>query len=86
MAKRTFEIIRLLILNSLSSGSKTVNQLSNNSGLNWRTVDNHITYLLGKGLVKQVIFSDALEGRRKSGRPLLSWRHSISQDMKFFGL
>ena len=39
-------------------------------------------------LVKQVIFSDALEGRRKSGRPLLSWRHSISQDMnfKFFGL
>ena len=37
-------------------------------------------------LVKQIIFSDALEGRRKTGRPFSSWRHSISQDMKFFGL
>jgi hypothetical protein len=28
---------------------------------------------------------DALEGQRKSGRLLLSWRHPIAQDIKFFG-
>ena len=47
---------------------------------------NQILKMDDSRLVKQVIFSDALEGRRKSGRPLLSWRHSIAQDMKFFGL
>ena len=50
------------------------------------TYFNQILKMDNSRLVKQVIFSDALEGRRKSGRPLLSWRHSISQDMKFFGL
>ena len=37
-------------------------------------------------LIKKVLFSDALEGKRKSGRPLLSWRQSITQDIKTFKL
>ena len=37
-------------------------------------------------LIKKVLFSDALEGTRKSGRPLLSWRQSITQDIKTFKL
>ena len=35
--------------------------------------------------VKHLIFSDALEGQRKSGTPHLSWRHPIAQDLKSFG-
>ena len=37
-------------------------------------------------VLKQVIFSDTLEGRRKSESAVLSWRHSIAQDTKFIGL
>ena len=35
---------------------------------------------------KKVLFSDALEGQRKSGCPLLSCRQSITLDIKFFKL
>ena len=55
--KRTFDIIRLLILHSLVNGQRTLNQLSNDSGINWKTVDNHIIYLLGRGFVTEVYFS-----------------------------
>ena len=37
-------------------------------------------------LVKKVIFSDAVEGKQKRGRPLLSWRQCIKQDLKKFRL
>ena len=37
-------------------------------------------------LIKKVLFSHALEGKRTSGRPLLSWRQSITQDIKTFKL
>ena len=37
-------------------------------------------------LIKKVLFSDALNGKRKSGRPLLSWRQAITQDIKFFDM
>ena len=37
-------------------------------------------------LLKKVLFSDALNGKRKSGRPLLSWRQAITQDIKFFDM
>jgi len=55
--KRTFEIIRLLILHSLQNGQRTLNQLSNDTDINWKTVDNHIIYLLGRGFVTEVYFS-----------------------------
>ena len=37
-------------------------------------------------LVKQIAFSDTVQGKRRVGRPLLSWRQAINQDMKIFGL
>ena len=52
--RRTFKQIRHLILVSLYSGRKTINQISNNIGVNWKTVENHITHLVGKALIKEV--------------------------------
>ena len=37
-------------------------------------------------LVKRVAFSDTVEGKRRVGRPLFSWRQAINQDLKIFGL
>ena len=54
--KRTFSDIRDLILASLYDGKKTVNQLSAETNINWKTVDNHLIYLVGKGMA-QVVFS-----------------------------
>jgi len=55
--KRRFATLRLLILNVLSAGQKTVNQLATESGVNWRTVDNHLVYLVGKGYAATVFSS-----------------------------
>ena len=54
--KRRFSEIRDIILANLSDGRKTVNQISSETGINWKTVDNHLIYLVGKGMV-QVVFS-----------------------------
>lgn len=54
--KRTFSDIRDLILVSLYDGKKTVNYLSAETNINWKTVDNHLIYLVGKGMA-QVVFS-----------------------------
>jgi len=54
--KRTFSDLRRLILEELMQGKKTVNQLSTKSGINWKTVDNHLIWLTGKGFV-QIVFS-----------------------------
>ena len=55
--KRTFTDIRDLILRTIGERKKTVNQISAEGGINWRTVDNHLIYLLGKGLVRTVFSS-----------------------------
>lgn len=55
--KRTFEEIRELILVELVKGKKTLNQLAKGAGVNWKTTDNHLTYLIGKGLVIEVFNS-----------------------------
>ena len=55
--KRRFGDLRLLILKALEPGQKTVNQLSKESGINWRTVDNHIVHLIGRGYVAPVFTS-----------------------------
>jgi predicted transcriptional regulator len=56
--KRTFEEIRKDILNSLSHGQNTINHISNQTDINWKTVENHLIYLIGRGLVIEVFSSD----------------------------
>ena len=55
--KRTFIEIRNSILLSLASGQKTINQISNEAQINWKTVQHHLVYLVGKGLVREVFNS-----------------------------
>lgn len=69
--KRTFKTIRKLILKDLRTGEKTVNQLAENTGLTWRTVDNHLIYLIGTGKVEPVFVSKYVRiYRRKKENPL----------------
>jgi predicted transcriptional regulator len=55
--KRRFDEIRELILQDLSSGKKTINRISSDSGINWKTVERHITFLIGKGMVHEIFNS-----------------------------
>ena len=55
--KRSFIDIRNSILISLASGQKTINQISNETQINWKTVDRHLIYLIGKGWVREVFSS-----------------------------
>lgn len=55
--KRTFLELRDLILDNISSEQKTLNQIASETGINWKTVDNHMTFLMGKGLAKEVFSS-----------------------------
>jgi len=55
--KRTFIDIRNSILLSLTSGQKTINQMSIETQINWKTVERHLIYLIGKGWVKEVFSS-----------------------------
>ena len=49
--------MRNSILLSLASGQKTINQISIEMGINWKTVDNHLVYLTGKSLVREAFSS-----------------------------
>ena len=69
--KRLFKDIREAILKNLATGRKTINQISSESDINWKTVSNHLTYLMGKKLVVEAfsspyvrIFELAEEGER----------------------
>jgi predicted transcriptional regulator len=55
--KRKFDQIRDLILNTIGSDKKTINQIAGDSKINWKTVDRHIIYLIGTGMVKEVFSS-----------------------------
>jgi len=55
--KRTFEEIRKLILTDLRQGERTVNQIAESAGITWRTADNHLVYLVGRGIVEPVFVS-----------------------------
>lgn len=57
VSKRTFSELREIILLSLSKGQKTINQISSETGINWRTVENHLVHLVGKGLAREVVSS-----------------------------
>ena len=52
LQKRTFSYLRHLILLNLNTGPQSINQISINSGINWKTVENHLIHLIGKELVK----------------------------------
>ncbi|MBN2453960.1 ArsR family transcriptional regulator [Candidatus Woesearchaeota archaeon] len=56
-SRRRFEELRLAILRSLSKGQKTINQIAAETGINWRTVELHLTYLAGRGLVVEIFSS-----------------------------
>lgn len=56
-SKRTFHVLRLAILNALSIGRQTINQIAVKAGINWRTVELHLTYLSGKGYVREIYSS-----------------------------
>lgn len=55
--KRTFDELRLRILIALRESNRTINDLSVRSGINWRTVESHLTHLLGKKLVTEIFSS-----------------------------
>ena len=55
--KRTFVNIRTAILLSLASGQKTINQISSEAQVNWKTVERHLIYLVGKGWVREAFSS-----------------------------
>src|SRR3989338_8142692 len=56
-AKRTFDKIRDSILLSLASGQKTINQISGETDINWKTVERHLIYLIGRGWVREAFSS-----------------------------
>lgn len=55
--KRTFNEIRNSILISLATGQKTINQISSETRINWKTIERHLTYLVGKGWVREAFSS-----------------------------
>ena len=55
--KRTFISIRNSILLSLASGQKTINQISGETQINWKTVERHLVYLVGKGWAREAFNS-----------------------------
>ena len=55
--KRTFIDLRNSILLSLATGQKTINQISSETQINWKTVERHLIYLIGKGWVREVFRS-----------------------------
>ncbi|MFT4303843.1 MAG: hypothetical protein ACMXYG_04715 [Candidatus Woesearchaeota archaeon] len=56
--RKKFTTIRNLILKSLTEKRKTINQLAKDIGVNWRTVESHLTYLSGKKHIIEVLSSE----------------------------
>ena len=48
---------RMEFLISLASGQKTINQISTEAQVNWKTVERHLIYLIGRGWVREVFSS-----------------------------
>ncbi len=57
MSKRTFVEIRRNLLSSMKNGKKTINQLASVAGVNWKTTQRHLIFLMGKGFVHEVFSS-----------------------------
>lgn len=52
--RRSFADIRFDLLQAISTGRTTVNDLSKRTEINWKTVDNHLIYLCGRGWAEKV--------------------------------
>lgn len=57
IVKRTFVSIRNSLLMSLASGQKTINQISGEAQINWKTVERHLVYLVGRGWAREAFNS-----------------------------
>ena len=55
--KRRYSELRGILLNSLKNGEKSLNELSRISGINWKTCDNHLIWLIGMEWVEEVFSS-----------------------------
>lgn len=58
MSKRTFEEIRNAMVIELAKGRSTINDLAKKAGINWKTTQNHLVYLVGMGLATEVFNSE----------------------------
>ena len=59
MVKRTFGEIRRELIVALSSNSEcSINFLSRNCDINWRTVEKHLVYLVGRGYAEEIFSSE----------------------------
>lgn len=66
--KRTFCVIRENILLCLTKGRMTINQVANCSGINWKTVEKHLTFLIGRKMVEEVFSSEYVRIFELTGR------------------
>jgi len=57
MKKRTFEVVRKILLKRLLKKDMTINELGKISSVNWKTTERHLVYLCGKGFVKEILFT-----------------------------
>ena len=84
IAKRKFIEIRGSILASLASGQKTINQISNDTGINWKTVDNHLVHLMGKMLVREAFTSPYARIFELTAFGKDNLRRSHGKNMRFY--
>ncbi len=70
--KRTFKEIRKDILINLGSEVCSINYISKNINVNWRTVEKHLVYLVGRGYVEKIYSCEyvRLLKRTESGEAL----------------
>jgi predicted transcriptional regulator len=54
MQRRTNRIIRSLILKIVNSNPQPIREIAKKSGIDWYSTERHLTYLKGRGIVKEV--------------------------------
>lgn len=53
--RRTFRELRQVILIALLSGQQTTSGISTGTGINWRTAEAHLSFLVSKGFVSEIL-------------------------------
>lgn len=96
--RRSFDGIRFDLLEALNEKRTTVNELSKKTKINWKTVDNHLVYLCGRGWAEKVFDSptikifeitetgkdrlDLLNLRKERDKPLMQKVSGITSHVK----
>ena len=83
--KRTFVEIRNSILLSLAEGQKTINNISSETQINWKTVENHLVFLVGKGWVREVFSSSYVRIYELTAFGKDYLRRNVSKNALIFG-